>query len=143
VGVAVGVASPVAVILFGNELSNFIRSNLGTNAYPCKLPQADTDYPLLSYAIVGGDNELLLSGPCGLGSRRVQLDAWSPLASEVETLAERLRLLFRAFKGPMGRLTVTNCNRHGVGTFSAPPVDWNDSGTIYRFMSEFTIWFRE
>jgi hypothetical protein len=139
----------IAPVLFGNELANFLRSQLNVNAYPGKLPRGVTTYPLLTYTIVAGQSVMLLSGPCGMAYKVVQFDAWSPNAIQAETLSERLRILLAGskgvpgFAGPMGRLNVKNVVRGNPRTSFAPPVNGNDPQTSYRYMSEFTFWYDE
>ncbi len=138
------VGASASLVLFGNELANYLRANLSVNAYPVKLPQGITTYPLLAYTIVDGDSELKLSGTSGLAFRSVQFDAYSPLSSDVETLAEQIRNLFQPLlNSSMGRLTVTQATLQRTMTFATPSASGQDGASIYRTMSEYTIWFRE
>ena len=129
-------------ILFSNELANFLRMAL-INPSPGKLPQSAVTYPQMRFLLIEGDEDLLSSGPCGLAYRRYQIDCLSPKYAEAETLAERLRLLLRTFRGPMGRAWIDNVVRHQVAALVAAPANGSDSSATHRFISEFTFWFRQ
>jgi hypothetical protein len=136
------VGPPTPPIVFDNELAVWLKAQLGVIAYPVRLPQNRTGYPLLTYTLVDGDSELNLAGPCGLAWGHYQFDAYSPIYADAYLLMEKLRLALAGYRGAMGRATVRNANRHRMtGGYDVSP-DGSDTG-MYRVMNEYTIWYDE
>lgn len=135
---------PPVPVVFDIEMAEWLASELGVACYPLRVPQEVTsaDYPVLTYTLVDGDSNLLLSGPAGQAWREYQFDVYGPDYAAAATLDVQLRKLLQVLSGPMGRVTVQEANRHRPSGFYESPPDGSDDG-IYRFMSEYTIWYLE
>jgi hypothetical protein len=126
-------------------MAGYLAANLAVGCYPDRVPQGITDYPVLAYTLVDGDSLLDLSGPSGQAWREYQFDAYSADYAQAGALDESLRKLLQGLclaAGPMGLIPVLEANKHRPSTFYAPAVDGSDDG-IYRYMSEYTIWYLE
>lgn len=135
------IATPEPVI-FDVEMAEWLAGWLGVNCWPLKIPQEVTDYPALTYTLVDGESNLLLSGPAGQAWRSYQFDCYAADYAEAIALDDQLRRLLQPFKGLMGQVQVIEFNRHRPSNFYTTPPDGSDDG-IYRHMSEYTVWYFE
>jgi hypothetical protein len=137
------IAPPAPPILFDVEFAAWLAGLFpGVGFFPLKLPQEAIGYPLATYTLVDGDSLLVLSGPDGQAWRDYQVDCYSPDYVQALTLDRSIAKALQGLSGPMGRVHVQEANRHRPSSFYATPPDSSDDG-IYRFMSEYTIWYVE
>jgi hypothetical protein len=137
-----GGLEPPPSLIFNSEFAWWLGQQLGVGVYPLKIPQRRTDYPYLTYTIVDGDSALKSSGPAGLAWRHYQLDAFSTSYPDAETLAEQLRNVLQGYAGAAGNAIIVNANLHRPATEYDNTPDSSDAG-VYRFCSEYMIWYRE
>lgn len=94
---------PPAPIVPTDEAVNWIADRLGIDVLIGHLPQGSDNFPLFSYAIVGGATWGDLNGAINLRRWDVQMNAWSRDASEVLLAQQKLFYLLANYRGPMGR----------------------------------------
>lgn len=139
-------AGPADLVVFENELANWVASTLAVEAYPHTVPEGTLDYPVLVYTVVDGDSYYRSSGPDGLAWLRVQFDAYSPSYADACTLQERLRLALLPYmnhSGLMGAATVRNVTFHRPASGYDPTGTGQDNAGMHRRMREVTFWFDE
>lgn len=96
-------------------------------AYPDVMPQYPT-YPLVTYIVVGGEDDMYLGGDAGTARRLVQVDAWARTrlgAAETIQIAKSQMLASSDF-------TVARVDVSGAPTFEPEP-------QLYRASFEFSI----
>ena len=75
---------------------------LAGRAYPGHAPQ-ETDYPYLIVSKSGADHKRSLQGPTKLCGTVLRLEAYHPLYSTAETIADQLRRLLDGYRGWLGQ----------------------------------------
>jgi hypothetical protein len=137
-GSGVNPAAPAAPSFFELDLVGWIRSNLALTCYPGHVPEG-ASLPALSFLIVGGSTDSLLSGPSGLAEVDVQIDVESTDYFDVGRISLALaRGLLRLVQQRMGSTWVSSCTLGSQISRYDPAVDGSDLGTHGKSL-EFTF----
>ena len=83
-----------------------ITALVSTRIYPRHLPRDTTTYPVLTHQLISNIHGHVLGGAAGITTATVQVDCWGLKLSDVETLAEAVRVALQGFMGSMGSVSV-------------------------------------
>jgi hypothetical protein len=101
------------------------------------LPQNYT-LPSWTYTVVSDSTDYLLSGPNGVGSRRIQIDCYALSAADAIRLAKAIFDQLNGYHGILPDPDATQVQ----GCFHSMTLDFFDvDSRTYRRMLEFEIWF--
>jgi hypothetical protein len=96
-------------------------------AYPDLMPQYPT-YPLVTYIIVAGEDDIHLNGDAGTARRLVQVDAWARTRlGAAQTMAIAKTQMLAAEDFTVGRVDIS-----GAPTYEPDP-------ELYRASLEFSV----
>lgn len=96
-------------------------------AYPDIMPQYPT-YPLLTYIVVAGEDDIHLSGDAGTARRLVQIDAWARTRlGAAQTMATAKQMMLASADFTVGRIDVS-----GAPTYEP-------DSQLYRASLEFSV----
>lgn len=119
------------------EAQSTITSVVGTRIYPQHLPR-NSSYPCLTHQLVSRTYGHHLSGVTGLSTARVQVDCWGEKLSDVETLAEAVRVALDGYFGTIGDVTVAFVQLDNEQDLSEAPQDESEQW-LYRRTQDYLI----
>ena len=124
------------------EAQSGITNLVGTRIYSHHLRRDTATYPLITHQLVGNDHEHMLSGAAGIASARFQIDCWGLKMSDVEALAEQVRLAMQGYQGTMGSTCVKFTLFLNEFDLSESPKDASEQW-LYRRVLEFQVKYAE
>ena len=110
-----------------------VAALVGDRVFTEVLPQAPT-VPAVVFAQVAGDEDVALDGPTGVGSRRVQIDAWAKSRAEATALALAVRAALAGHSGAAAGFEV-----HGVFLLTER-WDFEPETSLYRTSQDYEVW---
>lgn len=108
--------------------------------YPVHVKQGSKDVvlPALSYSIIAGDSEIVLSGKrIGLSQKRIQISAWSQDVTQAKAMIEAVRLLTNGFIGLWDDVGVK------VTGFSYAPDIYDHTARVFHCACHLIVWHDE
>lgn len=117
----------------------------GIRIYPVKLLQGQVNTSIV-YSRISEVGDHHMTGPSGLNSIRIQIDAWAQTAAAANTLANLIKERIDGFSGvmtyganspPDQQVTV-----QGV-FFDSAREDWDQTATLYRVSRDYFFWVEE
>lgn len=115
-----------------------ITNAIGNRIYPDFLPAKNAAFPAVVMLIVTHLPRCMLSGGAGWAESTLQLDIYSPVAAQRDSLAELFRTELQGFSGTMGSSTVgaVTCRTSRDGY--EMPLDNSDTG-LFRHSADYWI----
>lgn len=110
-----------------------VAALVGNRVFTEVLPQAPT-VPAVVFTEVAGDEDVALDGPTGVGSRRVQIDAWAKTRAEATALAVAVRTALAGHSGAAAGFEV-----HGVFLLTER-WDFEPETSLYRTSQDYEVW---
>lgn len=125
-----------------------ITSLVGTRVYPHHIPQANSVYPCITYAVVSNDSAHHLQGGAGYAAKRLQIDVYAKTETSRDAVVEAVRNQLQGFpaagtSGTIGAGTVvTSITYKNSRDVYEPDQVGGDVG-YYRNIMDFWIRFQE
>lgn len=108
--------------------------------YPVHVKQGSRDVvlPALSYSVISGDSEIVLSGVrIGLAQKRIQVSAWSQDILQAKAIIEAVRLLTNGFIGLWDDVQIK------VTGFAYAPDIYDHTARVYHSSCHLIVWHAE
>ncbi len=115
-----------------------VTTVVGTRVFPNFIPEKNTSYPVIVYAVVSQVPAHNLAGGAGYAETRIQLDVYCKTAVERDSLTEILRNELQGFAGTMGSSTVSSVVYRNAIDLYEPPIDSSDVG-LFRNSTDYWI----
>lgn len=123
-----------------------ISASVGTRIYPDEYVPQSAVLPYLTFGISSRPHESSLSGASGLARARVQLDVWSDLSTETESIADDVRMLIDGYRGTLGSGGNTIVVRNVFLDDEESSSEARTDGTgvaLYRHRMDWILWHTE
>lgn len=118
-----------------------ITALISDRVWPDVLPQ-DAVFPAATYQIIAIEHLGKLTGPTGLVTTTLQIDAWAKTRLAANEVANEIRSELNRFRGIAGAETVRDIFADTGRTDYEPPEDGSDNG-LYRLSRDYRIWHCE